>query len=95
MATVDIAYEQLPSLVKDNLSAEQWEAAQHLVILEGERVPDTTTYINLKNGQIHQYEYGARAEAPLLAAHNLSGGGGKDSTQFEGSPFGAHPAPRS
>jgi hypothetical protein len=93
MATADLAYEQLPSEVKDNLSAEQWDEVQRFIIFEGERVPDTTTYINLKNGQIHQHERGEPARGPLLATHNLAGGGGKESAQFESSPPGAHPAP--
>ena len=92
MAFVDIDYERLPQLVKDNLSAEQWELAQGEIIADGDPVPDSTNYINLKNGQIHTYNKGEPASGPLLAVHNLSGGSGKDSTQFETTPPGAQPA---
>jgi hypothetical protein len=92
-AAVEIPYEQLPQLVTDNLSPEQWLEAQSAVITEGASVPDTTDYINLKNGQIHRYTYGQEAEAPLMATHDLAGGRGKDSTQFHTSPPGSHGVP--
>ena len=93
MAALNLAYDTLPQRVRDNISADQWDAIQHLVIQEGEPVPDTTGYINLKNGQIHQCERGTPATGPLLAEHDLSGARGKNDSQFEGAPFGAHPAP--
>ena len=89
----DVAYEQLPQLVKDNISAEQWPEARRAVVHEREPIPETTDYINLKNGQIHTYEIGQLADGPLLPAHDLSGGGGKDSTQFHTAPRGAHGVP--
>jgi hypothetical protein len=81
-------YEQLPNLVKDNLSEEQWRLARQEVIEEHQPVPETTDYINLRNGQIHRFEMGVRADGPLLPVHDLSGGGGKDSTQFFTEPGG-------
>lgn len=93
MAGPNLAYEKLPQVVRDNIGAEQWEQIQHLIIEEGTPVPDTTGYVNLKNGQIQQCERGQPATGPLLAEHDLSGGGGKNSSQFEGAPFGVHPAP--
>lgn len=82
-------YEKLPGSIKNNLTAEQWEEALARVINAGESVPDAAIYINLKNGQMRRYETGDRAEGPLLAAHNLAGGRGKDSDQFSTVPEGA------
>ena len=93
MPKLDIPYEQLPQLVKDNLSPEQWELAQRGVVLEGDTVPENTDYINLKNGQIHGYRIGQTADAPLLPAHDLSGGRGRDDTQFTTHPKGSHGVP--
>ncbi len=90
MADLDIAYEQLPSPIKDNLTAEQWREARREIVGEGDPVPDTTSYINVKNGQCRQYERGEPADGPLLATHNLSGARGGDSTQFHTQPAGAH-----
>lgn len=88
-----IAYGNLPSAVTDNLTPEQWHEVQPMVIHEHQRVPETTSYINLKNGQISLYAEGQRANAPLLAEHNLAGGRGMDSTQFHTSPPDAHGVP--
>ncbi len=82
----DVAYGQLPNAVKQNLTPEQWARAQGNVIAEGGMVPQTTVYLNLKNGQSLRYEYGQRAPAPLLATHDLAGGRGADETQFRTSP---------
>ena len=70
---IDIPYGQLPQLVKDNLSEEQWREIQPNIIMEGEPVPEQTQYINLMNGQMHVLDEGAKATGPLLAAHDLSG----------------------
>jgi hypothetical protein len=86
---VDIAYDKLPSEVKDNLTAAQWSEAQRGVILAGEAVPESTAYINLKTGQSRQYTAGEPADGPLLPVHDLSGGRGKDDTQFHTKPRGA------
>ena len=94
MAIVDIPYEQLPQPVKNNLSREQWVEAQREVIREGDSVPEKAQYINLKNGLILQYEQGEPAQGPLLPVADLSGGGGKDSTQFHTAPPGATGEPR-
>lgn len=88
-----IPYGNLPSEVTDNLTPEQWHEVQPMVIHEHERVPETAGYINLKNGQISLYTAGERANAPLLAVHNLAGGRGTDSTQFHTSPPGAQGVP--
>lgn len=93
MAELNVAYDKLPTRLRDNLSADQWDRMQHLVIQEGEPVPDTTGYLNLLNGQIHQYERGTPAPGPLVAEHDLSGARGKNDSQLEGAPFGSHPAP--
>ena len=93
MAAPDLQYDTLPQHVRDNISADQWDQIQHLIIQQGESIPDTTGYINLKNGQIQQLERGAPATGPLLAEHDLSGARGKNDSQFEGTPSGAHPAP--
>lgn len=93
MPNVDIRYEELPSPVRDNLSPDQWRLAQRGVVPEGGTVPETTVYINLKNGQCLQYEQGQHTSAPLLPTHDLSGGRGTDDTQFYTSPPGAHGVP--
>ena len=90
---VDIAYEHLPREVKDNLTVEQWMEAQRAVILEGATVPETTEYINLKSGLTRVHQMGERADGPLLPTHDLAGARGKDSTQFETAPPGAHGLP--
>ena len=93
MPIVDIPYEQLPDPVKDNLTEEQWREAQRGVILEGQVIPETARYINLKTAQQLPYEVGMRANAPLLPVHDLAGGRGADDTQFHTSPPGAHGTP--
>src|SRR5690349_5924840 len=50
MPHVDIAYEELPDTVKDNLTEAQWREAERGAILEGMKIPETTFYVNLKNG---------------------------------------------
>ena len=90
MVHVDIAYEKLPRAIKDNLTPDQWEEAQPDVIAEGDGVPETTVYINLKNGLCRQYLAGEPADGPLLPTHDLSGGRGADDTQFHTKPPGAH-----
>jgi hypothetical protein len=74
-------YENLPKLIRDNLSAEQWAEAQYDILHPGTAIPETSRYINVRNGQIHECSAGDRAEAPLLPIHDLSGARGKDSTQ--------------
>ncbi|HZQ34382.1 MAG TPA: hypothetical protein VFD32_00500 [Dehalococcoidia bacterium] len=54
MARYDAAYEELPHLIKDNLSPQQWLEARRDVIDEGEAIPETARYVDVKNGQIHQ-----------------------------------------
>lgn len=88
-----VHYENLPSPIKDNLSPEQWLEAQNAIILEGNPVPETTSYINIKNGVCQQYQAGERAPGPLLPTHDLAGGRGYDDTQFHTSPPGAHGVP--
>lgn len=90
MAHIDISYEELPDLLKDNLTADQWRQAQLAVVGDGDSVPESTYYLNLKNGQIHEYTAGQRANGPLLPTHALSGGHGNDSRQFHSAPPGAH-----
>lgn len=86
LLVVDIPYEELPDVVKHNLTPHQWAEAQFEVIPEGGVTPDTTAYLNLKNGQFQNYQAGDHAPAPLLAAHNLCGGRGADDTQFHSAP---------
>lgn len=93
MPYVDIPYKQLPDILKDNLTEEQWGEAQRGVILEGAEIPESTIYLNLKNGQQLPYEAGMIANAPLLPMHDLSGGRGADDSQFHSSPPGAHGVP--
>ncbi len=76
-------YEQLPQLLKDNLTADQWVKARAALIDEGEPVPETTQYLDLKNGQIHLLEKGETTHGEILPAHDLSGGDGRDDSQFE------------
>lgn len=82
----DIPYEELPNAVKQNLTPHQWAEALRNVIPEGGLVPQTTEYLNLKNGQRKRYVFGKRAPAPLLATHDLAGGRGADETQFHTAP---------
>lgn len=89
MARANAEYGALPQLVKDNLSEQQWLEAQHDIIDQGETVPETARYIDVKNGQIHQHTAGEIAGGPLLPVHDLAGGGGKDDAQFHTTPPGA------
>jgi hypothetical protein len=82
-------YESLPAPVQRNLTAEQWAEARRLVVPQGQSVPETTQYLNLKDGQLRIYDLGETADGPLLAAHNLAGGRGRDSDQFRTAPRGA------
>lgn len=93
MPHADIPYDQLPDVVTDNLTEAQWREAQRGVIAEGQEIPETTIYLNLKTAQQLLYEVGQRANAPLLPVHDLAGGRGADSTQFHTSPPGAHGVP--
>jgi hypothetical protein len=86
-----LPYAQLPAPVQQNLTAEQWLVARHLVVAEGRPVPEATQYLNLKNGQFRPYRQAEPAEGPLLAAHNLAGGRGQDSGQLRSTPASAHP----
>ncbi|HEU5441957.1 MAG TPA: hypothetical protein VFU88_21940 [Ktedonobacterales bacterium] len=85
----DIRYDELPGEVRDNLSESQWWEAQRLIIPDGQPVPETDEYINLKNGLRLPYQRGQRAKGPLLATQDLSGGHGQDGTQFHSTPPGA------
>jgi hypothetical protein len=82
-------YDSLPAPLQRNLTAEQWAEARRLVVPQGGRVPETTQYLNLKDGQLRIYDSGETADGPLLAAHNLAGGRGRDSDQFRSAPPGA------
>lgn len=93
MADIGLHYEELPREVRDNLSLEQWREAQQAVIAEGQPVPETAQYINLKNALIMTYQLGERAQGPMLPVHDLAGAHGKDDTQFHTSPPGAHGVP--
>jgi hypothetical protein len=93
MGAFELDYDRLPGAVKQNISADQWDEARRAVIPEGQPIPETTIYINLKNGQCLQHSRGEAAPGPLLATHDLAGGGGKESAQFHTEPAGAHTAP--
>jgi hypothetical protein len=84
-------FEQLPGAVKNNLTAEQWEDVKPRVIADGNPAPDSAVYVNLKNGQQRRYEAGELVQGPVIAAHNLAGGRGQDSTQFHTVPPNAPP----
>jgi hypothetical protein len=83
------AYEALPRAVRDNISREQWPEARREVVHSGTKIPETARYINLKNGLVFEYEAGQVATGPLLPVADLSGGRGKDDTQFHTAPRGA------
>lgn len=89
MPYVEIAYEELPRSVKDNLTEDQWRLAQHHVIMQGQKIPETAYYVNLKNGLRQRHDAGQCAEGPLLPAHDLAGGHGASDEQFHGAPPGA------
>ena len=89
MQMADIRYDELPKAVKDNLSEAQWWEAQGDIIADGQPVPETADYINLKNGLRLRYQHGERAAGPLLPTYDLSGAHGKDDTQFDTTPPGA------
>ncbi len=89
MAKSSIDYEQLPGAVKHNLSPRQWIEAQREVVVAGDTVPNTTVYINLRNGISRRYLAGETADGDLLPTYNLSGARGKDDTQFETTPRNA------
>lgn len=89
MSKVDIDYDHLPADIKHNLTPEQWVEAQSEVVLAGDTIPDSAPYLNLKNGFMRQYMAGEKADGDLFPVHNISGGHGKDSTQFHTQPPGA------
>ena len=97
MGRLEMACEQLPSEVEDDLSPERWLAAHRRVVRAGESVPETTAYIDLKNGQCCQDSVGEPMPGPLLATHDPAGGRGTGSTRFRSEPAGArgadHPHP--
>jgi hypothetical protein len=82
MTEMQTDYEELPQRVKDNLSIEQWHAARHDLINDGEVVTETEYYINIRNGQIREHLAGDRADGPLLPVHDLSGAHGRYPRQF-------------
>jgi hypothetical protein len=84
------AYENLPRMVKDNISPEQWPEALREVVRPGAMIPEAARYINLKSGLIFEYAPGEIANGPLLPVFDLAGGRGKDDTQFRTAPRGAH-----
>lgn len=86
----NLSYENLPNAVKNNVSEDQWDEVQRMVVPEDSEVPQTTQYINLKDGYSRSYEQGEKAPAPLLATHDLAGARGKDDIQFRSSPPDAH-----
>ena len=88
-----MAYEQLPSEVEDDLSPERWLAAHRHLVRAGESVPETTAYIDLKNGQCCQDSVGEPMPGPLLATHDPAGGRGTDSTRFRSEPARARGEP--
>ena len=83
MAITDLKYRQLPDTVKDNLSEDQFRMAFADIIENGRRIPETTQYVNLENGQIRIYNEGEIADGDLLPTHDLSGADGKNDTQFQ------------
>ena len=86
MPHVDIAYQELPDTVKDNLTEAQWREAERGAILEGMKIPETTFYVNLKNGQRRVGPLALVIAPPLLPEHDLAGGRGKSDEQFHSSP---------
>jgi hypothetical protein len=76
-------YEELPKRVKDNISREQWPHALREVIGRAGSIPESTQYINLKNGRVFLYQIGQRANAPLLPVHALAGARGKEDRPFQ------------
>lgn len=93
MAAVVMPYQELPQRVKDNLTEEQWQEAQHHVLMDGATAPETTDYMNLKNGQTQRFQEGDRISGPALPVHDLAGGRGADSTQFHHAPRGSRGVP--
>ncbi len=75
-------YEHLPKEVKDNIAPEQWPAAQREVVHTGTSIPETTRYINLKNGLIFAYQVGQTATGPLLPLHALGAARGKEDRAY-------------
>jgi hypothetical protein len=82
-ALQDVPYDQLPKRVKDNISREQWPHALREVVHPSAGIPESTQYINLKNGRVFLYQVGQRANAPLLPIHALAGARGKEDRPFE------------
>jgi hypothetical protein len=87
-------YDQLPRIVRHNIAREQWPEARREVLHAGATIPETTRYVNLKNGLIFEFRVGERANGPLLPVFDLAGGRGKDDTQFHTAPAGGHYPPR-
>ena len=84
MAITELKYSELPDVVKDNLSEDQFRMAFADIIEEGQRIPQTTQYIDLENGQMQVFSEGDTSPGDLLPTHDLSGADGKNDTQFQG-----------
>ena len=76
-------FEELPKQVKDNIAQQQWLEAQREVVHTGASVPETTRYINLKNGLTFEYLLGQRANGPLLPLHALGAARGKEDRAYK------------
>ena len=83
MAIKDLKYSELPDMVKDNLSEDQFRMAFADIIEKGGRIPRTTQYINLESGVLQVYSEGETADGDLLPTHDLSGADDKNDTQFQ------------
>lgn len=83
MALKHFRYEALPEEVRNNLTEDQFELARVDIVEEGERVPETTEYIDLGSGVRRVHARGEIASGNLLPTHDLSGAHGKDYSQWQ------------
>lgn len=83
MALRNIEYADLPEVVRNNLTEDQFELARVDMIREGEIVPETTEYIDLASGVRLVHQQGEEAPGNLLPTHDLSGARGKAYEQWE------------
>ena len=83
MGLTRIEYADLPEVVKNNLTADQFDLARVDIIQPGEEIPETTEYIDLASGIRRVHRRGDVAAGNLLPTHDLSGAHGKEYTQWQ------------
>ena len=79
----EVRYAALPDEIRNNLTEEQFQLSMVDIIEEGERIPETTEYVDLGSGIRRVHQQGELATSNLLPTHDLSGARGKDNSQWQ------------